>query len=48
MNALTDCREEPGYRVLRQQVDLEVGVQLAQFTGNRDVASPVPKAYRGG
>src|ERR1700733_15022588 len=34
--------------MLRQPVDLKIGVEVPQLIGNRDVAPRVPKANRGG
>ena len=40
--------EHRGDRVLREPVDLEVGMQLAQLVGDRDVALRVAEADRRG
>ena len=40
--------EHLGDRVLREPVDLEVGVQLAQLVGDRDVAPRVAEPDRRG
>ena len=48
MDALAARLEHGGDRVLREPVDLEVGVELAQLVGDRRVALRVAKADRRG
>ena len=48
MDALAARLEHRGDRVLREPVDLEVGVQLAQLVGDRDVALGVAEPDRRG
>jgi predicted transcriptional regulator len=47
MERLAVGREKPGHRVLRQPVDGEVGVQLAQFARDRQVAAGMAQTDRG-
>ena len=44
MDALAVGLEQARHGVLRQPVDLQVGMQLAQFPRDGDVAAPVPEA----
>ena len=48
MDALAAGRQQARHRVLRQPVDLEVGMELAQLARDGDVAPPVPEADRRG
>ena len=48
MDALATGLEDAGHRILRQPVDLEVGVKLAELVGDRDVAPGVAEADRRG
>ena len=48
MDALAAGVEQPCHRVLRQPVDLQIGVQLAQLARDGDVAPAVPQADRRG
>ena len=48
MDALAAGLEQARHRVLRQPVDLQVGMQLAQLARDGDVAAPVPEADRRG
>ncbi len=48
MDALAVGLEQARHRVLRQPVDLQVGMQLAQFARDGDVAAAVPEADGGG
>ncbi len=48
VHRLAGGREHPGDRVLREPVDLEVGVPLAQLGGDGEVAARVAEADRGG
>jgi hypothetical protein len=47
-DALAALFQHPGDRVLGEPVDLQVGVQLAQFVGDRHVPLGVAEADRGG
>src|SRR5262249_10914720 len=47
VDALMAGFEQVGDRFLRQPVDVEIGMQLAQLARNGDVAAPVTKANRG-
>ena len=48
MDALAARLEHGRHRVLREPVDLEVGVELAQLVGDRGVALRVAEPDRGG
>ena len=48
MDALAAGIEQARHRILRQPVDLQVGVKLAQFAGDGDVAAAVAEADRRG
>ena len=44
MDALAAGFQQPRHRILRQPVDLQVGMQLAQFPRDGDVAPPMAEA----
>ena len=48
MDALAAGRQQARHRVLRQPVDLEVGMELAQLARDGDIAAPVAEADRRG
>ena len=47
MNAFAARFEQARDGILRQPIDLQVRMQLAQLTRDRDVAAPVPEPDRG-
>jgi hypothetical protein len=46
MDPLATRLQDGGHGMLREPVDLEVGVQCAQLVGDRDVAARVPETDR--
>jgi len=48
VNPLSTRLEDSGYRVLSEPIDLQIGMKLAQFVGDREVAPDVAETdWRG-